>query len=173
MTSQQGSSSTCWLEEKNANSTGHFRVSWIPDTKPIIFSLSWCAQKCLEYNVPVLCVCVCVWDTGVCIRMCVWLMYYAVPYNNYIVCLSHTIAVPVFVVPQPLEHARNAMMTSPDFWQKEIYSLTIQTCMCVFRPGLMLIIFSTSKESLTSVWDTAMLTMHAIKWINPQLIQKC
>lgn len=43
----------------------------------------------------------CVCSAGVCS---------ALPYSNYIVCLSHTIAVPVFVVPRLRSHARNATM---------------------------------------------------------------
>lgn len=43
----------------------------------------------------------CVCSTGVCL---------ALPYSNYIVCLSHTIAVPVFVVLRLQSHARNATM---------------------------------------------------------------
>lgn len=73
-------------------------------------------------------------------------MYYAVPYSNYIVCLSQTVAVPVFVAPQLPVHARNAMMAFPvfnsaypDFWKKKIYSNTILTCMYVFVDGLVMV----------------------------------
>lgn len=50
------------------------------------------------------------------------LMCYAVPYSNYIVCLSHAVAVPVFVAPQLPEHAGNAMMPLSVF--NSAYTLT-------------------------------------------------
>lgn len=80
-----------------------FRVSRIPYTKTIIFFLLVCT------NMPrIWCtVCACVNK-----NVCVWLMYYAAHYSNYTVCLSHSIAVPVFVVPQLPERARNAIMPS-------------------------------------------------------------
>lgn len=99
----------------------------------------WCAQRCLECNVQVVCVCVCVW-----MRMYVrvWLMYYAVPYSNYIVCLSRTVVVPLFVVALLPEHARNAIPALAVFWQTEIYiySLTMPTCMYGFVAGLIIVV---------------------------------
>lgn len=64
--------------EKRGDTAGHFRSRPIPDTQTIIFFFMLCPQV-PERNVQ--CVCVCV-------------------YSNYIVCLSRTIAVPVFVAPQ-------------------------------------------------------------------------
>lgn len=94
-----------WLASRRAavptaNRTGHFRVSWIPDTKTIIFfSLMACTKM------PG----ICVGSTGVWIWIC---LFGSVHYSNDTVCLSHAVAVPVFVEPPLPEYARNAMRLS-------------------------------------------------------------
>lgn len=69
------------------------------------------------------CVCECVsatsWE-GMCVF---WLTLHALAYSNYIVCLSHTIAVPVFVV--AWFRGMPGTTALPVFWQKEIYSHTM------------------------------------------------
>lgn len=152
MTGVLGSSSTYWFAVRDANSTGHFRVSWIPDTKTIIFSLSWCAEGCQEYNVQYVC------NTNVWIGICEFGSC-TMQFPKVITSSVYLIAVPVFVVRTSASqacHKRHDNFPCLQFWLlwilTEIYSSTILTCMCVLVASLVIVGYHIMQISVLNIF---------------------